>query len=205
MNQIAVKWSGFTVFSIFLIVACASTELKQTSMDEAYRGKLLSNILVIAITDKKDARRSFENKFVVLLKATGIDAVSSGDGIPIPADQKLEKDAILKAVEKFGNDAVIITHLVGVEKTEVYNPAPRSYTGYYGYYDNVYGNVHGRGYYSTTTIVRLETNLYDAKTEKLIWSGQSKTWNPDTDRQVNDEVIKEVIQDLQKNKLLPAK
>lgn len=205
MNQIAVKWSGFTVFSIFLIVACASTELKQTSMDEAYRGKLLSNILVIAITDKKDARRSFENKFVVLLKATGIDAVSSGDGIPIPADQKLEKDAILKAVQHFGNDAVIITHLVGVEKTEVYNPAPRSYTGYYGYYDNVYGTVHGRGYYSTTTIVRLETNLYDAETEKLIWSGQSKTWNPDTDRQVNDEVIKEVIQDLQKNKLLPAK
>jgi len=205
MNQLVIRWFVCAVISVFLVTACATTELKQTSMDESYRGKLLSNILVIAVTDDQGARRSFENKFVVLLKATGVDAVSSGRGIPIPADQKLEKDAILKAVGKYANDAVIVTHLVGVEKTQVYNPAPRSYTGFYGYYDNVYGHVHGRGYYSTTTIVRLETNLYDAKTEKLIWSGQSKTWNPVEDKQIDDEVVKEVIRELQKNKLLPTK
>ena len=205
MRKITINLMGYTFFSVFLIVACASTELKRTSMDEAYKGKILSNILVIAVTDNQNTRRSFENKFVVRLKATGVDAVSSADGIPIPGDQKLEKDAILKAVQQFGNDAVIITHLVGVKETEVYNPAPRSYTGYYGYYGNVYGQIHGRGYYSTTSIVRLETNLYDAKTEKLIWSGQSETWNPESDKQTIDEVVKEVIRDLQKNKLLPTK
>lgn len=205
MNHIVLKWIIYTVFSIFLMVACATTSLKQTSMDESYRGKLLSNILVIAVTNEPDSRRAFERHFVTLLKATGVKAVSSVNSIPLPADQKLEKDAILNTVQKFGNDAVIVSHLVGVEKTEVYNPAPRSYKGFYGYYDNVYGQVHGRGYYSTTTIVRLETNLYDAKSEKLIWSGKSETWNPATDKQVNEEVVKAVIKDLQKNKLLPSK
>ena len=205
MNHIVTKWIAYTVIFIFLIVGCAATKLKQTSMDESYRGKLLSNILVIAVTDKQDSRRAFERHFVTLLKATGVKSVSSVNAIPIPADQKLEKEAILKAVQKFGNDAVIVSHLVGVEKTEVYNPAPRSYTGFYGYYDNVYGHVHGRGYYSTTSIVRLETNLYDVKSEKLVWSGKSETWNPATDKQLNEEVVKEVIKELQKNKLLPVK
>jgi len=193
-----------TVIVVFLATACATTELKQTSIDEAYRGKILANIFVIVVTDDLEARRSFENKFVALLKATGIEAVASAGAIHTPADRKLEKKAILNAVEKYGNDAVIVTHVIGLEKTEVFNPAPRSYTGFYGYYDNVYGHVHGRGYYSTATIVRLETNVYDPKSEKLIWSGQSKTWNPATDKQIYVEVVKEVIRELQKNKLLPT-
>lgn len=205
MNRGLVRWFMGTVIFVFLPTVCATTELNQTSMDESYRGKFLSSIIVIAVTDDQGARRSFESKFVALLKATGIDAVSSGSGIAVTANRKLTKTEILKAVEKYGSDAVCVTHLIGLEKTEVYNPAPRRYTGFYGYYDNVYGHVHGRGYYSTATVVRLETNLYDAKTEKIIWSGQSKTWNPATDEQIYVEVVKEVIGELQKNKLLPKK
>ena len=175
MYPIAFKRFVYTVFAIFLIVACASTELEQTSLDESYQGKLLSNILVIAVSDDPDTRQTFERMFVLQLKKTGVKAFSSTTSIAIAADQKLEKDAIMKAVQKFGNDAVIISHLVGVDETKVYNPAPRRYTRFYGHYENVYDRVHGRGYYSTMKIVRLETNLYDAKTEKLIWSGQSKT------------------------------
>jgi len=204
MSPSITKWPVFAVFAIFLFGACASTELKSTYVNDAYRGKPVSNILVIVVTNKAETRRSFENKFVALLKATGVKADSSMDAIAMPADQKLGKDAILKAVEKFGNDAVLITRLAGVEETEVYNPPPSSYKGYYGYYDQLYGDIYGRGYYSTTKIVRLETNLYDAKTDKLIWSGKSETWNPETDKQISDEVVKEVIKDLQKNNLLPA-
>ncbi len=53
--------------------------------------------------------------------------------------------------------------------------------------------------------VRLATNLYDVKTEKLIWSGKSETLRPDSVNQIIDDVIKVVIKDLQKNKLLPLK
>lgn len=204
MSPNITKWPVLAIFSIFLFGACASTQLQSTYVNDAYRGKPVSSILVIVVTDKEAIRRSFENKFVAMLKATGVKAVSSMDAIAMPAGQKLGKDAIMKAVEKFGNDAVLITRLAGVEETEVYNPPPRSYQGYYGYYDHLYGDIYGRGSYSTMKIVRLETNLYDAKTDKLIWSGKSETWNPETEKQVSDEVVKEVIKDLQKNKLLPA-
>jgi len=99
---------------------------------------------------------------------------------------------------------VIITHMVGVEEKETYSPATQSDTGFYGYYD---GLIPARdpGFYKTRTFVRLLTNLYDVKTEKLIWSGQSETTDPRSIKQTIDDVINVVIKDMQKKGLLSPK
>jgi hypothetical protein len=69
---------------VFLVVSCAGTELTHKHVHEAYKGKPVSNILVIAITGNEDSRRSFERKFVAQLKAAGIEAISSEEAIPMP-------------------------------------------------------------------------------------------------------------------------
>lgn len=203
MKQNTIKWFVCAVFLGILVIACAGTELTDTQVHKTVRDKPVSNILVIGIADKENNRRYFENEFVTALEATGVKAVSSADVISIPADKELKKDVILDVVNKFKNDAVIITHVAGVEKKDVYTPPTRSYGGYYDYYNNIYLHTHEPGYYSTHTQVRLKTNLYDVKTERLLWSGQSKTINPGSTRKVIDEVIQVVVKDLQKNKLLP--
>jgi hypothetical protein len=205
MRQSTVKWFVYALFSGLLIISCASTKLTHTWVDKDRREKPVSNILVIAVADKEGIRRSFEGKFVAQLKAAGIEAVSSADVIPIPEDMKLEKGVILKAVNEFENDSVIITHLVGVEEKEVIHRASRPYRGYYGYYNYAHGYHYRPTYDRTHSIVRLETNLYDVKTEKLIWSGQSKTLKRDSDNQIIDELIEVMINDLHKSKLLPPK
>jgi len=205
MRRSTIKWFVCAVFASLLIIACAGTKLTQTQVDEAHRGKPVSDVLVIGVTFKEDVRRSFENKFVAQLKAAGIDAVSSANVIPIPADQKLKKEDILKVVDEYGNDAVIITHLVGIEEKQASTP-PGQYSGdYYGRYYSLHNYHHDSRYYITHTLVRLETNLYDVNTEKLIWSAQSETMDADSSMQIIDDVIKLVIKDLQKNKLLPPK
>jgi hypothetical protein len=186
----------------FFMAACSTTKLTETKVYPDFHGHRVSDILVITVTDKEDVRKSFENTFVQQLKDAGVDAVSSIDVIPIPPDQKLEKREILKAVEKYKNDAVIITHLVGVKTREVYHPPERRYYGYYGYYGSVYDYAYEPGYYSEDTFVLLETNLFDVQTEKPIWSGQSETWNPESTHQVIDEVIKVVIDELKRYNLL---
>lgn len=193
-----------------LVISCATTtKLTHIWTDEAYRGSPVSDVLVVGVSDKGAVRRSFEDKFVKQLKETGIEAVSSAAAIS--SDKKLDKEAIVSSIEKLGVDAVLVTHLLGVDKEEKYHPptryiAPANYhRGYYLYYGNVYNNVHTPGYYTTHTKVRLETNLYEAKTEELIWSGQSETWDPKSKTEVIDSVISVVIKNLQKNKLLPQK
>ncbi len=204
MRLITIKWFVYAVFSGVLIISCAGTKLTHTWVDEAHRGNPVSDILVIGLTykDNEEVRRSFEDSFVRHLRAAGIEAISSVDAISIPANMKLEKEEILKAVNKFNNDAVIITHLVDKESKDSYSRDLGS-RGFYGYYGHAYSR--SSGYSRTRTTVLLATNLYDVKTEKLIWSGKSETLNPDSTKQMIDDVIKEVIKDLQKNNLLPQK
>jgi len=198
------QWFVYTILSTVMIIACAGTKLTQTQVDESRQEKPVSNILVLGVTykEKEEIRRSFEDSFVVQLRAVGVEAISSGNAISIPTDLRLEKDEILKAVNKFNNDAVLITYVTGKDEKEDYT---RSYSGYYGYYGRAYGYAHIPSYSSTNTFYRLATKLYDAKTEKLIWSGISETLNPDSTKQMIDDVIKVVIKDLQKNNLIPRK
>jgi len=79
---------------------------------------------------------------------------------------------------------VTISHLVG-ERTEQEWVPPRTYTvpanpmvGYYDFYYTRYEVVHEPGYYKTHRIVRLETRIYDAATAKMVWAGQSDTFDP---------------------------
>ena len=203
MRQTTIKWFIYAICSCVLIIACASTKLTHTWVDETHRGKLLSNILVIGVTykEKEEVRLWFEDEFATQLRATGIEAISIGDAISIPDDLELEKDEILKAVNKFNNDAVIITHLAGKGEKVSYTRPMRLSGGQYGDHGRAHGYVPNTGYSKTDTTVRLVTNLYDVKTEKLIWSGHSEAFDPDSTNQYIDDVIK----DLQKNNLLPQK
>lgn len=207
MKQSSVKWFGYLFPFVFLIISCAGTELTHKQINEAFRGKPVSNILVIAITGNEDSRRSFERQFVAQLKSAGVEAISSEDAIPMPADLEMKKETILDAVNQFENDAVIITHLIDKEEKEVYTRGGETQRGYYGFYHSRYRYSYARdpGYSSTSKTLRLETNLYDVKTEKLIWSGQSKTLSKDSKYQIINDVIKVVITDLQNNKLISPK
>lgn len=198
-----VKWSFF-IF-IFFIISCAGTKLTHKQINEEFKGKPVSNILVIGIADNDKNRRAFENKFVAQLKKAGINAISSANVIPMPTDLKLEKEDILSVVKKYQNDAVIITHVKSLEEKEVRTRDARSRTSFYSYYGFVYGYANNSNYSGTNTSVLLETNLYDVKTEQLIWSGQSKTLKPESVNELLNDVIKVVIDDLQKNNLVVKK
>lgn len=204
MKRRTMKRFVCTIFCGLLLTACAGTQLSRTQVDEARRGKPVSNVLVIAVTYKKDIRRAYENSFVAQLRGVGVKAVSSADAIPISEEQQLEKEAISKAVQAHGNDAVIITHVADVERKEVISRELPSRHGYYNHYQWAYNSIFGPGYSGTRTVVRLVTNLYDVKTERLIWSGRSETLNPDSTARIIDDVIGAVVKDLQKNRLLPG-
>ena len=198
MKKSTVKQVGYLFSLVFLIVSCAGTDLTETQVDDAYKGKPVSDILVIAVTGNEHNRRSYERKFVANLKSVGVEAVASEKSVPMPGDLIIKKETILSAVDQYKNDAVIITQLVGKETKDVYQRGGVTRRGYFGYTRNP-------GYSSTTQKVRLETNLYDAKTGELIWSGISKTLSKDSTDRIMNEVIKAVITKLKNNKLIAPK
>lgn len=192
------------VFVGVLFNGCASTKITETSVDKSFKGKTISNVLIIGVASDENNRRLFEKTFVQHLKAVGVTAISSADVIPIPADQKIEKETILQVVNKFKNDAVLVTHIAGIDKKTSYKPAVYT-TGvnYYGRYGYYYANRIMPSSVSSHMKLYLETELFDVASEKLMWSGKSQTWETESVKKVIDGVIKVAVKEMQKNKLLP--
>lgn len=203
MKAFPFKTSCFIL--IFFIISCSGTKLTPKQVNENFIGKPVSNILVIGIGHNPEKRIFFENKFVAQLKAAGVEAVSSAKVIPMPPDLKLEKKDIIDAVKKFQNDAVIVTHVKSIDDKFTYTQGSPTLTSFYSYYGGAYGYVSSPGYTSADKVVRLETRLFDVKTEQLMWNVESKTWNIDSEKDIINDVIKTVIEDLQKNKMISKK
>ncbi len=196
MKKKSIKWFWCLFLFILLIISCAGTrtELSQTKAGDAYKGPPLSNFLVIAITGNEHNRRSYEKKFVARLKSVGVEAVASEEAIPMPPDLKLQKEAILNAVSRYENDAVIITQLVSSERKDIYTRDVVQH-GFFMYQVSP-------SYSNSSTSVRLETNLYNANNGELIWSGQSDTLSQESTDQIMNDVIKAVINSWRENNLI---
>ncbi len=181
---------------MLVMVACEKTRVSGTQVSDTYTGQPVSNILVIAVTGNEHNRRVFENTFVKRLKSIGVDAVASEKTMAMPPDLRIQKEAILAAVQQHDNDAVIITQLISGDSKEVDTRDSRSFREFF-YYPR-----RAAVYSDTTTTLRLETNLYDVNTQDRIWSYISDTWSQESTDQIISEVIQGVIQNLQENKLI---
>jgi hypothetical protein len=198
---------AFPLLTCLFLTSCTTTKLTNTWADKSYRGSLFSDILVIGVAEKSETRRSFEQKFVAKLEATGVKGVESSS--VMSADEKIDKETILAVVERTGVDAVLLTYLVAVKEKELASPGP-TYSRADDYHggsmpdlSSAYEYRSGTQLYTTQVKVRLETNLYDARTEQKVWSARSRTLNPKSDSALMDSVIDALVKDLKKNKLLP--
>ena len=192
-----------------LLYSCATTSLTATWHDQSYAdNNLLDDILVIAVTEEETSRRLYEDGFVARLAESGVRGIPSYS-LQISDIQPTEQ-AVKTAVAMADARFVLITRHLSTDKKQHYRPPEPIYVDPYysrmhGYYPLAYREVHYRpGYTYTVTTVAIESNLYDAQTEKLIWTGQSKSVDPKMTKSFFDDLVKVFIKDLQDKKLLQA-
>jgi hypothetical protein len=144
----------------------------------------MQRMLVIGVASNDIRRRGFEDRFVTALEEQGVDATPSYR--ILPDAEQLSRESIEQALRGSGLDGVVVTRLIQVDEQQKYIP-PKTYVspnyygrGLYGYYGRSYEVVHQPGYTVNTTIVRLETHLYDASSAELVWAAHSDTINPKT-------------------------
>lgn len=134
--------------------------------------------MVIGVVKSPPTRRNFEDEFARQLSAHGAEAIASYNEFP---DIQQGNDAAIAAkVKQMGVDTVLITRLVSKKTVQVYVPGtpyypPRYYSTWPDYYR--YGH---QAMYTPDRIVEdeyavIETNLYQADNNKLIWSAVSQT------------------------------
>jgi hypothetical protein len=163
--------------------------------DNNYQSQI-KKIFIIGVSKDHKIRQQFENEFVKQLAAKGIEAIPSHR--ILSPDKMLDKNTIVSKIKDMNIDGVIITKLI--KKTKDHTAASSSWHGK-AYYTN-YVSSYGSNSYSSADIVILQTDLYDAKSEALVWSGLSKTLNQRTTSNAIKPVIEVMIQNLSKDNMI---
>jgi hypothetical protein len=183
-----------------------SSTLVQRWSEPTYVGSKGQKMMVVALAQNERGRHMWEEAFSTALRSVKVTPVAGSTALPLSGEA--DESTLKQAIRDSGVNLVAVSRLVDVEKEQVYvpgstyyTPAP-SYYGMYGYYHNSYGMVSTPGYYQENKIYKLETNVYDVKTEKLVWSGLTETVNPETAQEGANSVIQIVIGDMIASKVI---
>jgi hypothetical protein len=176
-----------TFFSFIFFSSCGSstTEIIGEWSEDEYKTGSIDKLLVLGIVDQKKPllKRRFEDGLVDAFKGGGTDAAASMDYMPY--DEIIDSTSFEKYFKDLEFDAVLVSRLVGVDKERnveagfAYTIPYGSYYGFYGHYYAAVQYANSSSYLSKNVVVVLETNLYETKDKKLIWSGISETIDPD--------------------------
>jgi hypothetical protein len=186
MNKRYVLPIIITIFSSIFFTSCGpTTEIIGEWSEDEYKTGSIDKLLILGIVDQKKPllKRKFEDGLVDAFKGSGTDAVASMDYMPY--DEIIDSTSFEKYFSDLELDAVLVSRLVGVDKDRKVKAGYAyviPYNSYYGFYGHYYASVqyaNSSSYLSKNVVVVLETNLYETKDKRLIWSGISETIDPD--------------------------
>ena len=192
-----------------LLSACSpSTQLVKTWADPSLNAdtKPFNKVLVIAQLKDDSSRRIAEDK-VVASSPRGNFIASYNYLKPGQNDQKLVVADLLND----GIEGIILMRLTDIAKTTDYVQGSTYYGGWgygRGYYGGYSGWGYGGGYYSTPGYYEqnktyyVETNIFDVKSNKLLWSGTTSTLNPTKANESLDDIINAVKTELNNKGLI---
>ncbi len=200
----------------FIFAACSSSK-EPTGVwvnKEKIQGKKFTNIFFMVITADIQARVNLENELEAVAVSRGLKAVKSIDVLPpsLNDPKKLPtKEEIVNKVKASGCDGVFIASLLKKDDSLRYTPETQSYTvvpyyaytgNYYGFYSNISRGASRPDYYTEDKTYFILSNLYDAASEEIMWSAQSKVFNPSSLAAFSKKYISTLLDQLATEKLL---
>ena len=207
MNSQAKLLYALSIIMLFFLTSCASTKVVSEWKDPSLSGKKFKKIMVIGVAKQPDQRRSYEDEFVRQLQAQGVMAIPSHT--LIPRDKMRDRKTITQNIEGLGIDGVIITRLKEVEdKKQFFGEEDKvpydNYNNMYEYYNSSFVIAPSSSSRTPTNYQKIgfESNLYDTKTEKLVFSLASNTYAQDNIQKRLGSYIKIVVKKLSQNNLL---
>jgi hypothetical protein len=202
------KIGGLGVLACICIpvfMACATTRQVKVWKDDSYQGKI-QKVLVIGTSQVPLMRGFFENEFVDQLQSRGVEGVPSNT--IIPPEKMRDKEAVLSSIKGMGIEMVIVTRLLGQEYIDqVYGGGVELVpTDYYGGWDLVWNQTFAAvpfpTYQYTGRVMVFQTNVYDLRQKKLIFSAVSKTDVQGAKESMVKPLIELVMKELAEKKLL---
>jgi hypothetical protein len=194
-----------------LLAGCADTVKLSSWTAPGVTSLHFKKIVVVALARQELNRRLVENRVSAEIKK--IEAVPSNELIP-GVLTKDDKDRLIKAVTDSGADGLVVMRLTSSDVTNQYTGSSIARPAEYMTYSGYYGSVYSLGYFGddrrtvgSDTVMVIETNVYDVKTQRLLWSGATESTKDFIKIQnvgaIATEVAKKLKDMVQADKLAP--
>jgi hypothetical protein len=200
------------VMLMLLMTGCGpSSQITSSWKAENIQSKKINKIIVLGLIREKDRtlREKMETHLVDNLKAMGYDAICSCDEYNPKAFENLTEDQAINKLRKSGVDAVLTIVLLDKTKERYYVPGRVQYTPFYiyhnrfwGYSRTIYNRIYTEGYYVEDTKYFWESNLYDLSNNELIYSAQSRSFDPVSAESMGHEYGQMIAKDMAKKNVL---
>ncbi len=184
---------ALSALAAFALAGCADTKMTSSSVAPGAGPIHFTKLFILALARDDFNRRLAE----VALKedVTAIPTVGGYEMLPDINDLK-NKGKVLQAIKDSGADGLIVLSLVSRDEKVVTNArhgAAMDYMVFSDYYTTVYD---AGAYFSSDprsvgldTIFVIETRIFDAKTGKVIWTGETKS----TKNQITDHDVRALM------------
>jgi len=184
-----------------LFVSCKPSQRLMTSWVNPERpNKKYTTVFVAALIQNNPVKYALEADLGAAAKARGFNVVKGYEIFPpnFNKENMRDRDLALKLIRDRGCDVILSIAVIDQTSETYYQPGAVSVsvgyapyggygpyghygaygTGFYGYYNYWQPTLYSPGYWQTDKTYFIEANAYDAETQQIIWSVQSKADNP---------------------------
>lgn len=197
------------IAGLVILAGCGSS----TSIRDSWRDPsatpnslMFKKVLVIGIMEDSASRRVAEDQLVQIIESSPTRETEAVASYTIFGDEDVrDKDQAKARIAGMGFDGAVMMRLADTTQEQTWVPGMTTYPygGMWGYYGWGWGAVyHDPGYIRTDTKVIVETMVYNAQDEKLVWASVSETFNPKNSATLVDDVARAVGKALRKEGLI---
>jgi hypothetical protein len=194
--------TAYLAAAALVATGCAPNALVSEWKSENYTGHPFDRVLVLTASADPEIRRGYEDAFVQELAAMGVTATPAH--MVIPAEQEVPPEHIREAVSQVRADAVLVIRMIGKErKANAYAPPPLQAGTKAEFYAVYEAGMTARtpppyGY----EVYTLETSLWNATDEALVWFSTSQTFQPGSAPGAAKDLADVVVKALRQQQLL---
>ena len=185
-----------------LLAAAVTFTSTFKSLDAGAMSFFGKKVAALVISNDDSLRVAGEESLVRELAARGIQAVASYR--IAPKEELRRADTARPWFEKAGVEGVVAVRPVSADTQRSYNTGTWVSTNYatlWGYYGYGWSAVYVPGGVQRETLVVVETTVYSLPRDQLLWAAVSETRNPRDLRGFVQELIKESVEEMQKQGL----
>lgn len=201
----------FLSLAIVFLSGCNSSYITSSWKSTTKPSPRYNKVLVLALIREEDRslQEKMEQHLVGDLNDLGYNAVSSLQEYGPKAFKNLSEEEAVNKIKNSGVDGVITIVLLKLDKEKNYYPGhprywPSDYynQGFARYYTTMRNLVQDPGYYQVNTRYSWESNFYDFKSQDLLYSVQTQSFDPISAESLAHEYGRMIVKKMKKDNIL---